>query len=295
MSWDPIDRSKLSGTGVSNAHAKGLLDQIDKLNAAAEEAASAIYPPVEDLAGLKAIPAARLQDRMQVLCEESGTYRFDAQSEAAADEPRVVIPTAVGTGVGRFIKTTMLQVAHGDRHATGGVDPITPGSIGAADEGHDHDDTYAPLAAAEGLAHYLRNNVSYGGLVEDDGSSITPGDPGSHEFKGTLGAAEYILAGVRYQDAGGMDTFSAAGDDEKLAATGDGLIVAVVLTASGYAYHIGSVANPPESPSDLQLDGNWGEGGYLRVADFQVIRTDDPAPGDIEVTVIDRRPVMGEL
>lgn len=107
-----LDRARLSGTGVSAQHAKALLDKLDEVVTGVNSAGGSIRPPVANLSALKAIAAADLSDRMIVLCETLGLYRYDAQSTETADDDGVVTPTAVGVGAGRFIKQALPQAEH---------------------------------------------------------------------------------------------------------------------------------------------------------------------------------------
>lgn len=64
---------------------------------------------VADISALKNIAAANRVDKMIVLVEAAGLYRFDAESSTAGDDNLVVQPAA---GTGRWIKISEITVTH---------------------------------------------------------------------------------------------------------------------------------------------------------------------------------------
>jgi predicted RecA/RadA family phage recombinase len=68
--------------------------------------------PVADLAALKAVAEANLQNGALYLCATLGLYRYSSASEAAGDDTDTVVPTAVGAGAGRFLRIAPAARAH---------------------------------------------------------------------------------------------------------------------------------------------------------------------------------------
>ena len=97
---------------------------IDDLMAGGDEAT---HEPVADLAALRAIPEDELSDRMMILCETLGLYRYDAQSVAVDDAVNVVKPTAVTTG--RFIRIMGLALTNTQSGTTDIAVDFTAGTV----------------------------------------------------------------------------------------------------------------------------------------------------------------------
>ena len=68
--------------------------------------ASSLHEPVQDVTELKAIVAAKRQDKMMINVEDKGLYRYDAESKAASNDNGVIRPTDVASdeAAGRWIK-----------------------------------------------------------------------------------------------------------------------------------------------------------------------------------------------
>lgn len=108
MSIASVVRRDLDGIlGIGSN--ESLFDKIDEVITEVNAQSLEFHSAVADLAGLKAIALAELVDRMVVLCEALGTYRYDSAATDTADDVNVVTPTAAPAGVGRFIRITMLE------------------------------------------------------------------------------------------------------------------------------------------------------------------------------------------
>jgi len=97
---DTLNRRRLAGTGLAEPHVKYFLDLIDTMITAINLGLGGVLVPVATVAALKAITAAVRTDKVLCLVEDTGLYRFDAQSSATGDDEYVVAPTA---GTGRWI------------------------------------------------------------------------------------------------------------------------------------------------------------------------------------------------
>lgn len=67
---------------------------------------NAVQLPVQNIAALVDLDTTKVVDKTIILVEDQGTYRYDAQSEAAESSPEVLIPTDVTEGPGRWILIT---------------------------------------------------------------------------------------------------------------------------------------------------------------------------------------------
>jgi hypothetical protein len=75
---------------------------------------NAIHVPVADLAASKAVPSAGRSDKMIMLVETLGLYRFDAESMAVSNEATVIRPTDVASDAvsGRWVKMSSAITDH---------------------------------------------------------------------------------------------------------------------------------------------------------------------------------------
>lgn len=81
------------------------------INTAAQGIGNSIHTPVQTLANAKAL--TDYIDKQLLLIEDLGTYRFDAQSTATADDNLVIQPTNIaGANPGRWLKMSNLLTDH---------------------------------------------------------------------------------------------------------------------------------------------------------------------------------------
>ena len=85
--------------------------------------------------------------------------------------------------------------AHASTHATGGSDPITPASIGAAASSHNHSGTYAPVSHAVSSTTYgAGSGTNYGHIRLSDVTNSTSGVSGGIAATPKAVKAAYDLA-----------------------------------------------------------------------------------------------------
>lgn len=91
---------------------------VGQMNTAITNAVSglgnSIHVPVADLAAAKAVNAAGRADKMIMLIETLGLYRFDAESTAVSNDDTVIRPTDVATdaAAGRWVKMSSTITDH---------------------------------------------------------------------------------------------------------------------------------------------------------------------------------------
>lgn len=91
---------------------------VGQLNSAIDNAVSglslALHVPVADLAAAKAVPAIERADKMQMLVETLGLYRYDLESTAVSNDTTIIRPTDVASDAapGRWIKISNSLTDH---------------------------------------------------------------------------------------------------------------------------------------------------------------------------------------
>jgi hypothetical protein len=90
------------------------MQEFNQLNSAIANAVSgvgnSIHVPVQDL--LAAVNAAGRTDKMIMLIENLGLYRFDAEMIVASNDNTIIRPTDVATDAGRWIKISSTVTDH---------------------------------------------------------------------------------------------------------------------------------------------------------------------------------------
>lgn len=86
------------------------------------EIGSSIHAPVQDITALKAIDTTSMSDKVLILVEDNGQYRFDLQSTATEDIDDIVQPT---TGSGRWIKMSSTTIHDAVTIASGSADYLS--------------------------------------------------------------------------------------------------------------------------------------------------------------------------
>ena len=101
-----------SGTIATDAVNKGQMDTA--ITNAVSGLGSTIHVPVQDLAASKAVASAGRADKMIMLIENMGLYRFDAESVAVSNDGTVIRPTDVASdaAAGRWIKMSSTLTDH---------------------------------------------------------------------------------------------------------------------------------------------------------------------------------------
>jgi len=99
-------------TGLANGINANDAVNKSQLDSATAGIQSGLHVPVADLAAGKAVPAAERTDKMLMLVEALGLYRFDAESAAAPDDINVFKPTDITTGNGRWIRMSVEMSNH---------------------------------------------------------------------------------------------------------------------------------------------------------------------------------------
>lgn len=110
MALTALDWNRFEGSCFAKGHgapAQAFRDLIDALVVEANASELELHTPVANLAALKALAAADLNDKMLILCETLGLYAYDSTSTATADDVNVVTPTIIGAGAGRFIRVAL--------------------------------------------------------------------------------------------------------------------------------------------------------------------------------------------
>jgi hypothetical protein len=101
-----------AGTTSSDGVNKGQMDTA--INDAVLGAGTSIHTPVADLAASKAVPFAGRADKMIMLIESLGLYRFDAESLAVSNDSTIIRPTDVASdaAAGRWIRMSSTLTDH---------------------------------------------------------------------------------------------------------------------------------------------------------------------------------------
>lgn len=114
--WDQLSSLGLVGVADYSAGATNFSYiqkiYVDQQIAAIQTGANGLHPPVQNIAALQALDttvALDYPDKWMILVEDDGTYRFDRDSSATVDLPRVVAPT---TGPGRWFKVSSILSSH---------------------------------------------------------------------------------------------------------------------------------------------------------------------------------------
>lgn len=108
--------SKVVNLASGSANTDGV--NVGQMNTAISNAVSglslSLHVPVADLAGAKAVPAGERADKMQMLIEALGLYRYDAESAVASNDTTVIRPTDIATDAtaGRWIKISNSLTDH---------------------------------------------------------------------------------------------------------------------------------------------------------------------------------------
>lgn len=111
-----FDFKNNKGVNLTPGTASGHAVEYDQMNTAISNAVTgvgnAIHVPVADLAAAKAV--TDYTDRMLMLIETMGLYRFDAESLAASNDNTVIRPTNIAsdTNPGRWIKMSATITDH---------------------------------------------------------------------------------------------------------------------------------------------------------------------------------------
>ena len=104
-------KAQLMANGVADSDGVNM----GQLNAAVAGIGGAIHAPVADLAGAKAVAGTTAPnghtDRMIMLVETLGLYRYDAQGTDAGNDNTVIVPTDVTTP-GRWYKISSVLTDH---------------------------------------------------------------------------------------------------------------------------------------------------------------------------------------
>lgn len=211
---DNLQFNSKKGIGILPGTATGDAVEFDQLNAAINNAVAgagnAIHEPVQDLAAAKAVPNTDVvvngittmggkTDKMIMLVENLGLYRYDADSTVTSNDGTIIRPTDVATDAtaGRWIKMSSILTDHtllngllgnGEYHLSlaerdkltgiaAGADVTAAGNVGAAIGGTAADATLADtdsvamvVGSTLGKATYavIRNffKTTYDGLYE---------------------------------------------------------------------------------------------------------------------------------
>lgn len=134
-------------------------------------------------------------DAEDVTQDETHRFVTDAEKAAWTAKQDALGYTPVNTTDLR-LSDARAPTAHAASHATGGTDAITPAGIGASETGHDHDETYAPLAK---------------GVTNGDTHDHSGGD-GSQIAFSSLGATPTTLVGYGITDAAAAADLSGKAD-----------------------------------------------------------------------------------
>lgn len=134
-------------------------------------------------------------DAEDVTQDETHRFVTDAEKAAWSAKQDALGYTPVNTMDAR-LSDARAPTAHAASHATGGTDAITPAGIGASEAGHDHDETYAPLAK---------------GVTNGDSHDHSGGDGGQIAFS-SLGNTPTTLAGYGITDAAAAADLSGKAD-----------------------------------------------------------------------------------
>lgn len=126
-------------TGLANGVNANDAVNKSQLDAATAGVQSGLHVPVADLAAGKAVVAAERTDKMMMLVETLGLYRYDAESAATTDDVNVFKPTDV-TGNGRWIRMSVEMSNHEN----------LSGLLGGATNDHQHLTT-AQLSKLNGI------------------------------------------------------------------------------------------------------------------------------------------------
>jgi len=147
-----------------------------------------------------------MEDEIVVLIEDDETIIAEMAEQGPpgppgdsliTDEQRAALAGTAGapSDVNRFVtdedarmSDTRTPTGHAASHSAGGEDALTPGDIGAAESGHDHDGTYAPAAKgvtggdthdhSDGDGAPILKTISIGVTVDGAGAVITAGSKG---------------------------------------------------------------------------------------------------------------------
>lgn len=95
-----------AGVGTNNTQIATTAFVKTAVDTATSGIASSLHVPVQGVTELKAIVAAKRQDKMMINVEDKGLYRYDAESKAASNDNGVIRPTDVASdeAAGRWIK-----------------------------------------------------------------------------------------------------------------------------------------------------------------------------------------------
>lgn len=107
-----LDLNSKKITSLSAGTTTGQAVEYDQMNTAIANAissgSSALHPPVADVTAAKAITSAVYIDKMMMLIETTGLYRFDAESMYVSDDSKVIRPTDIASDSlpGRWVQMT---------------------------------------------------------------------------------------------------------------------------------------------------------------------------------------------
>ena len=135
---------------------------LDQLNNAVLGLNNTIHAPVADLAASKAIVSAGRLDKMVMLIETLGLYRFDAESVVVGNDNTVIRPTDVATDAeaGRWFKISAAITDHNNMSSIQG---------GAAAE-------YYHLTLAQYNALHAQETATTIGALINGAGAATPND-----------------------------------------------------------------------------------------------------------------------
>ncbi len=115
---DHLNHNGKKGSNAADATLNNDLATLGQMNTAISTAVSgvgnSIHVPVADLAAAKAVNAAGRADRMIMLIESLGLYRFDAEATDTSNDGTVIRPTdiAADATAGRWIKMSSILNDH---------------------------------------------------------------------------------------------------------------------------------------------------------------------------------------
>jgi len=115
---DNLAFNSKKGVGLAPGTASGDAVEFAQMNTAIANAGvgvgSSIHVPVADLAAAKAINAAGRADKMIMLIESLGLYRYDAENLATSNDGTVIRPTDLASDsvAGRWLKMSSILTDH---------------------------------------------------------------------------------------------------------------------------------------------------------------------------------------
>ncbi len=148
--------------GTENTDAVNLAQLNTAISNATMGQANSLHIPVADLTAVKAIISTDRTDKMMVLVESLGLYRFDAESSVASNNDTVIRPTDIASDAspGRWVKMSATITDHNN------MSNIQGGTSG---------ERYHLTAAQVAALHGAETASSIGAIV-NGAASATPND-----------------------------------------------------------------------------------------------------------------------